>query len=131
MIKTLATLHESGEIPIDDDHEWGYQLRMVNNDMYSGKLLVLENTTPGSMHYHKNKTETFIVLMGTVGLRGRINHDGGMKEAIDRVMKPGDRIDLPPLSRHQMWNVETSTAVILEVATHDDDDDTYRVEVES
>jgi len=104
---------------IDREHRWGHQIRMVNfpadQGNYCGKFLVLTNDESGSAHYHKVKKETFIVLSGMVEIYSEY---GGA------TFCAGDQVTFEPYQWHR---VEASAfpAVILEVSTHDDDDDTY------
>lgn len=119
--KTLIdvdALRDSSQVTVDDGHDWGYQLRLVNEAEYCGKLLVLTNGDPGSKHYHKLKKETFIVLSGAVNIRGR-----GSFQRLD----PGEQVTFERGEWHQMW-VQETPAAILEVSTHDADSDTYRVD---
>ncbi len=117
---------------IDDDHDWGYQIRVVNNELYSGKFMILENSKSGSMHYHKKKKETFIVLCGKVMIGYLIPSDHYEPEddphtcAITSEYGPGSKITMERKQAHLMWAKEYP-AVILEIATHDDDSDTYRI----
>jgi len=113
----IDSLKESGKVIVDEEHDWGYQLRFVNTDKYSGKFLVLENSERGSAHYHKNKDETFTCIDGKVCVC--LNYK-------ERILKPGDSIHIPSDMVHWYYAPE-NWAVILEVATHDDDDDTYKV----
>lgn len=131
----LAQLRETNEC--DDYHDWGYQIRMVNNDKYCGKLLVLENKWRSSYHYHKVKQETFIVLVGHVFLY--LEHEGLGEErtgslagycekAVAVTLEPGQQYTIDPTDRHWMrMSGASKIAVILEVSTHDDDEDTYRL----
>ena len=48
--------------------EWGSEYWIVNNDLYCGKLLTLEKNKRCSVHYHKNKDETFYILEGKIKL---------------------------------------------------------------
>lgn len=105
---------------VDKRHRWGYQIRMVNRDEYAAKFLVLENGEKGSLHYHKQKTETFIVLSGKLCVL--IGDD-------ELVLIQGGWCTIRPGEKHQMWAIEFP-ALVLEVSTHDDDSDTYRLEVE-
>ena len=105
------------------DHKWGYEIWLVNNKRYCGKLLVLENTTPSSLHYHKKKTETFIVLSG----RAKIVRVSKTGLTTAGMMMPGDSVTIPKRLTHRFQAVE-GDAVILEVSTHHEDSDTYRVE---
>lgn len=112
---------------VDDDHDWGYQLRLVNEDEYCGKLLVLENDLSGGNHYHKEKKETFIVLQGYVYLNVAAEDDHGWSTVHNGVLEPGEQITIQPLERHWMGNSFDTASIILEVSTHDEDGDTYYV----
>lgn len=104
---------------IDADHDWGYEVRAINTDDYCGKLLVYTNDAKSSLHYHKIKDETFFCLAGEVSL-----------EIIGRgilVLWPGDSEHILAGTQHQMQAL-TERAILLEVSTHHDDTDTYRVE---
>ena len=138
MEEVLNKLEESDNIIVDDDHSWGYQLRMVNevgtgdgDKGYCGKLMVLTNTKPGSMHYHEVKRETFVVLSGEVCVV--VAHYPELEEEIEdgpwessHFLYPGDTLTLDPDTEHRMW-AEVVPSVVLEVSTHDEDSDTYRV----
>lgn len=106
---------------LDADHDWGYQVRMVNEPEYCAKLLVLENDTPGSLHYHEKKKETFIILMGEVAVS--TPHYFPERGLSTIFYKTGAIITLEPGTKHEMKNTGGSVAVILEVSTHDDDED--------
>ena len=43
---------------------WGYELWIENNELYCGKHLHVLPTKWCSVHYHKNKKETFYVING-------------------------------------------------------------------
>ncbi len=120
MNRILDLLKTSGRVEVDEDHEWGYQLRFVNEPEYCGKLLILENTTPGSLHSHPLKKETFIILQGRVAM-----FRGG-KGVL--VMNPGDTCTFLPGEKHQMWALNI-ISVIMEVSTHDSDEDIVRHEL--
>lgn len=120
MNRILELLKTSGCVKVDEDHEWGFQLRFVNEKEYCGKLLILENTTPGSLHSHSEKKETFIVLQGRVAM-----FRGG-KGVL--VMNPGDTCTFLPREKHQMWALNI-ISVIMEVSTYDSDEDITRYEL--
>lgn len=124
MVIDMIEVEKSKDVGLDDGHDWGYQLRLVNWEKYCGKFLILTNGRSGSIHFHKEKTETFIVLSGKVVLdiqRGPCAD----KERV--VLGIGDQVTLFPSQLHQMWAKEFP-AVILEVSTHDADTDTYKLE---
>ena len=103
---------------LDSKHEWGYELRFVNEPKYCAKFLVLENNNLSSLHKHQVKTETFFVLVGSIQLTL-------LASCIMR-LDAGKSCTIPPLQFHQFKAI-TETAVILEVSTHHDDSDTYRL----
>lgn len=136
----IDVLKESGKVIVDEDHDWGYQLRLVNESEYCGKFLVLTNNKPGSLHYHKVKKETFIILYGVVFVE---QYTGEVCEGLFgwRYNIPGDQVTIIPGIKHRMvlcnesnilgegyHNYTDDYAVILEVSTYDDDNDTYRIE---
>lgn len=47
---------------------WGKELWIVNCPRYCGKLLYLDKGAVSSIHYHKEKQETFFCLEGQVAL---------------------------------------------------------------
>ena len=103
---------------VDEDHDWGYELRLVNEEEYCGKLLVLTEHKASSYHKHKKKKETFVVLCGSVLVR--IN-------GVRSTLVSGDQVTLEPGDQHS-FNLAAGypRACILEVSTHHDDSDTYR-----
>lgn len=110
---------------IDADHRWGFEVRMANTPYYCGKLLVLENCKNSSIHYHKLKTETFIILSGTVELTFW-PQDDTETIGLTKAFASGERVTLHRLQKH-VFRAVGGPAVILEVSTHHDDGDTYRV----
>ena len=47
---------------------WGYELWVENNELYCGKHLHVLPSKWCSVHYHKNKKETFYVINGELKL---------------------------------------------------------------
>jgi len=47
---------------------WGTETTIVNNRLYCGKRFVLHKGFQSSLHYHKEKHETFFVESGKVQL---------------------------------------------------------------
>jgi len=98
------------------DKIWGAEDWIVNNELYCGKILTLNKDHRCSIHYHKEKDETFYILEGKVlmELFGE-----------SRIMKKGDSLRLKPLTVHRFTGLENSK--ILEISTHHDDKDSYRI----
>jgi quercetin dioxygenase-like cupin family protein len=96
---------------------WGSEEWIVNRD-YCGKKLTLNKGFRCSMHYHKNKDETFYILSGKVLL------EIGMQK---NIMLPGDSMLIKPGQKHRFTGLENSE--IMEFSTHHEDSDSYRDEV--
>lgn len=107
---------------MDDNHLWGRELRLVNNDEYCGKLIELTSSARSSIHFHGKKKETFIVLSGVVTVTyGNHSQD----------YHAGEQITVLPGQTHSfMLATEPNNirALILEVSTHHEDSDTNRLE---
>ena len=97
--------------------EWGKETWLVNRD-YCGKRLILNKSYRCSMHFHKNKDETFYVL------KGKVLMEIGNKKCI---MLPGNSILIEPNTKHRFTGLENSE--IIEFSTHHEDSDSYREEL--
>jgi quercetin dioxygenase-like cupin family protein len=99
------------------DKLWGSEEWIVNNELYCGKILNLNKGFRGSIHYHKNKHETFYLLEGKVLIE--------LGDSLEKqTLKPGESIVLEPGKKHRFTPLEDSK--IIEFSTHHEDDDTYR-----
>lgn len=97
---------------------WGYEEIFVNNDKYGFKKLHIDEGAVSSIHNHKKKQETFIGDSGQVGL---------MIDYKDYMMNPFSRPKtVMPGVYHQFVGL-SKNAVLLEVSTHDDPEDSYRL----
>jgi len=96
---------------------WGRELWIVNCSEYCGKLLYLDEGAESSIHYHKEKQETFYCLEGQVGL---------MIEGSDYMLNPFSRPKtVKPGQRHSFTGI--SDSVIIEISTHHNDADVFRL----
>jgi len=102
---------------------WGYELWIINNDLYCGKLLVFKKDKQFSMHYHLLKDEAWYVAKGEFAYK-YINTETANE--IYRHIKEGDCIHLLPGQPHQLLAL-TEGATIFEVSTTHYDSDSYRV----
>lgn len=92
---------------------WGKEEWIVNGE-YCGKILTLKKGYQSSLHYHKEKKETFYVLEGRILI---------ISEGKDLVLSNGDILDIPREEAHRVQALEDSK--ILEVSTHHEDSDSY------
>ena len=101
---------------------WGSELIWATNDKYCGKFLRFNSGSKFSMHFHKDKDETWYVLSGKFEV-----HWVETKDASVHVepLGEGDVWRNTPLVPHQIICVEEGT--IIEVSTPDSVEDNYRV----
>lgn len=107
------------EFPVGVKKVWGGELWMVNEPEYCCKVLFLNEGASGSLHYHKFKKETFMVLKGKI----RLEYGSNKVELSAGV----DVVTIPISVPHRFTGVEESS--ILEISTHHDDNDVVRLEL--
>jgi quercetin dioxygenase-like cupin family protein len=112
---------------------WGYEKWIVNNDSYCGKILFFAKGKKCSIHYHKDKEETFYVHSGKLKV---YYHDDVndltmvplgilMNRMHTIILNPGDNFHIPPGRVHMMLGLEDTT--MFEFSTHHEDSDSYRL----
>jgi len=107
------------------DKLWGSEEWLVNTELYCAKHLFVDPGFQCSLHYHKNKDETFYVLTGTIQIE--IQKSGSDK--IETYILPeGNFIRIRPGDKHRFQSLG-DRATILEVSTHHEDEDSYRLEL--
>lgn len=123
---TPALLASLGQLTFSnaENHSkgWGKEIWLANGE-YCLKFLHFRKGSSCSMHFHKNKAESFYLLAGEIILKTIDKNTG---RALDRVIEAGDPvINIPRLCPHQVFATEDS--VIIEVSTKHEDEDSYRV----
>lgn len=98
---------------------WGKEEWIVNTADYCGKLLHVKKGYRCSLHYHKNKHETFYVQKGKIFFE---------LDGKSRVINTGDVETIAPKIKHRFTGLTDS--IIIEFSTHHEDSDSYR-DVES
>ncbi len=101
---------------------WGGEHWLVNEELYCLKYLDLVRGFQCSLHYHKIKDETCYVLEGSVELEIEVK---GERQTY--MLHKGDQFHLFPNVPHR-FKAYTETASILEVSTHHENSDSYRLE---
>ena len=99
---------------------WGEEYHIVNSihGNYCSKFLSLKQDHISSLHYHKNKCETFTVLAGIVNIEN---------EGYPHVCIKGDSILIQPNEKHRFSSIR-GDAILLETSTFHQDEDTFRLE---
>ena len=101
---------------------WGSELIWATNDKYCGKMMNFNTGSKFSMHFHKEKEETWYILKGKFIVKW-INTD--TSESREQTLIEGSVWHNPPCSPHQLICVEEGT--VLEVSTPDSVEDNYRI----
>lgn len=107
------------------DKGWGFEIVWASTENYCAKLLCFSK--PGSrmsMHFHKDKDETWFVNTGKFIVRWIDTKTAEYKE---HVLVEGSVWHNPPLQPHQLESM-TQDAIIFEVSTKDTPEDNYRVQ---
>ena len=103
---------------------WGYELIWATNEKYCGKIMVFEKVgSKFSMHFHKEKDETWFVNNGKFKVRWI---DTKEAKLFEKELKEGDTWRNPPLQPHQLEALEPMSS-ITEVSTPDSVEDNLRI----
>jgi quercetin dioxygenase-like cupin family protein len=103
---------------------WGREEILVFTELYCAKRLCYDRAGgKSSMHFHKNKDETFRVEKGSFKIT-LINTADATEHS--HVIHQGETWRLKPLTLHQLEALEDGS-VMLEVSTYDSPEDNYRV----
>lgn len=106
------------------DKGWGYELIFATTDKYCGKIMVFEKAgSKFSMHFHKEKEETWFVNAGKFKVRWIDTKDAVLYE---KQLVEGDVWHNPPLQPHQLEAIDAGS-MIFEVSTTDSVEDNYRI----
>ena len=101
---------------------WGHEFIWSTNDKYCGKFMKFNKGAKFSMHFHREKDETWYVIDGVFDILVIDTSDASVSR---KRVKAGDTHRNEPLVPHQIICVEAGT--VLEVSTPDSVEDNYRV----
>jgi|TARA_B110000483_G_scaffold243287_1_gene332303 mannose-6-phosphate isomerase-like protein (cupin superfamily) len=101
---------------------WGHEFIFASNDKYCGKLLSFKAGSKFSMHFHKEKMETWLCLNGKFKVM-KISTEDASVATVD--LKEGDVYHNDPCEPHQVSCVEAG--ILIEVSTPDSVEDNYRI----
>ena len=111
---------------------WGYELWIENNELYCGKHLHVLPTKWCSVHYHKNKKETFYVIKGELVLQHSTNLNleywtWDNNDLRTKILKEGQSFTLDPMTAHRFSTNLPNPCDFIEFSTHHEDSDSYRI----
>jgi len=103
---------------------WGYELIWATTNDYCGKIMFFNKAgNKTSMHFHKEKDETWFVNSGSFKVRYIDTKDSMLYE---KDLNEGDVWHNPPLMPHQLVAL-SDEASITEVSTADSVEDNFRI----
>jgi mannose-6-phosphate isomerase-like protein (cupin superfamily) len=106
------------------DKGWGYEIIWASTDKYCGKLMVFTRVgAKFSMHFHKEKDETWFVNAGQFKL---VYCDTKNAVYHEKILNEGDVWHNPPMMPHQLIALKPDS-IIFEVSTADSVEDNYRI----
>lgn len=110
---------------------WGYELWIENNDLYCGKHLHVIPEKWCSVHYHKNKKETFYVINGELLIQlwynCHIEHFDVNEKFTNVILKKGQSLTIDTMTPHRFTSALDYSCDFIEISTHHDDNDSYRL----
>jgi len=101
---------------------WGHELIWATNDKYCGKFLKFNKDAKFSMHFHREKDETWYVLDGKFIVEWIDTKDASIHV---EELNTGDVWRNEPLLPHRVICLEAGS--LIEVSTADSVEDNYRV----
>lgn len=101
---------------------WGSELIWITNDKYCSKFLNFNTGAKFSMHFHREKEETWYVMSGKFEIEVIDTHNA---EVHKKIIGVGEVHHNDPLVPHRITCLESGT--IIEVSTPDSVEDNYRV----
>lgn len=109
---------------------WGREIWIENNIQYCGKHMSVLPHRYCSVHYHKNKKETFYIIKGSLILQYSETMDlerwnNGLVDSV--VLHVGDSFTLEPYIIHRFSSGTKDICEFIEISTYHDDLDSYRL----
>ena len=103
---------------------WGYELIQATTNDYCGKIMFFNKAgNKTSMHFHKEKDESWFVNSGQFKVRYIDTKDSMLYE---KDLNEGDVWHNPPLMPHQLVAMADESS-ITEVSTADSVEDNFRI----
>ena len=109
---------------------WGFEEILVAHPLYTLKRLTVLPGFRCSLHYHRLKVETFLVVSGTLRLEIQsVTPEGEPLEKLrPEVLRPGQQFTLETCIAHRFYAATHEPCVFLEVSTQDIAEDSYRLD---
>jgi mannose-6-phosphate isomerase-like protein (cupin superfamily) len=110
---------------------WGYEIWIENNEKYCGKHLHIVPGKKCSVHYHKNKKETFYIISGKLLIEYSDHTDlyswQNMLGIKTILLEKGDSFTIEPNTPHRFYTTASYACDFIEISSHHNDNDSYRI----
>lgn len=110
---------------------WGYEIWIENNDLYCGKHLHVVPGKKCSVHYHKIKKETFYIINGELILEYATHTDlekwNNMTDIQIKLLQKGESFTIDQNISHRFYSATPCSCDFIEISTHHDENDSYRI----
>jgi len=110
--------------------KWGYEIWVENNELYCGKHLHVVPEHWCSVHWHKDKKETFYILEGELLLHYAYSIDKEVWDKMEyevKVLKKGMSFTIRPGVTHRFTSNTAYPCNFMEISTEHKDSDSYRI----
>ena len=91
---------------------WGFEGIIISTDLYSSKIIVVNNGEQTPYLYHKKQDKTIFILQGVANVK---------IEGTNKMLNEGDRYHIIPKMMHKIHAIKGDVTV-LEVGTKLEDD---------
>lgn len=110
--------------PTKIEKGWGHEMILESNEQYCFKLLCFaKEGHQSSFHFHKDKTETWLIQQGKIQVELMDMSDSSTRM---EYYEKGQVLHIPPMTPHQVTCLENDT-VIIEASSEDKASDNYRI----
>lgn len=110
---------------------WGYEIWIENNHLYCGKHIHIVPHRTCSVHYHKNKKETFYVINGSLLIETStvLDKSSWLNNSNIKVTRldKGQSYTIDTYIAHRFKSALDYPCDFIEISTHHDDNDSYRI----
>lgn len=107
---------------------WGFERVITNNELYCGKLLVMDEGFQSSKHFHKEKDETMLVIEGAGVLEIWDKGYNAPPKMVAFRVEDGNSVRIPPGVCHRFSTPMGERLVLVEFSTPHKDEDVVRLE---
>ena len=110
--------------------KWGYEIWLENSKDYCGKHLHVLPSKWSSVHYHREKRETYYIISGEllVEYSTDLNENRWKSGFVgNKILKKGEAFTIERMVAHRFTSNLVTPCDFVEISTYHDDNDCYRI----